>query len=204
MVLNAKKTKTMLFNRGRNCDFEPIIKTPEGSTIEYTRETKLLGVIINDNLNTWDNTKHIENKCYKRIWMLRRLANLGCGKDDLVMTYVRQIRSICEFAVPYWGSMLTKEESRRIERVQRTALHVIMGESFIDYKNALLACGLERLDERRMKLIISFAKRLQKTLNLHTGFCRIKKVIENTGYHRLSTRLFIQELKDLRGLQFHS
>ena len=120
------------------------------------------------------------------------------------MTYVRQIRSICEFAVPYWGSMLTKEESRRIERVQRTALHVIMGESFIDYKNALLACGLERLDERRMKLIISFAKKTAKTLNLHTGFCRIKKVIENTGYHRLSTRLFIQELKDLRGLQFHS
>ena len=125
--------------------------------------------------------------------MLRRLANLGCGKDDLVMTYVRQIRSICEFAVPYWGSMLTKEESRRIERVQRTALHVIMGESFIDYKNALLACGLERLDERRMKLIISFAKKTAKNPKFAHWFLQNKESdrkhrVPQTQYKTVHTR----------------
>ena len=67
------------------------------------------------------------------------------------------IRSVCEFAVPYWGSMITDAEAKRLERIQRTALHVILGDSYTKYAEALKECNLERLDERRDSLIEKFA-----------------------------------------------
>ena len=59
--------------------------------------------------------------------------------------------------MPYWGPMITVEESRRLERIQRTALHVILGERFLTYSNALGITGLERLDIRRQSLLKKFA-----------------------------------------------
>ena len=100
-------------------------------------------MVINDSMTTWDNTRNIETKAYRRIWILKRLVNLGCPKDDLIMVYTRQVRTVCEFAAPFWGTMITQEEARRIERIQRTALHVILGESFTSYKDALLVCGIK-------------------------------------------------------------
>ena len=88
---------------------------------------------------------------------MKRLASLGCSRDDLVTSYIRLIRSVCEFAVPYWGPMISKEETRRLERIQRTAVHVIMGENFTNYSEAIKECNLERLDKRRNDLIERFA-----------------------------------------------
>ena len=142
MVVNYKKTKTMIFNRAKLTDIEPFLTAPNGQKIEYTDKAKLLGVIINERMTTSDNTKNIETKSYKRMWIIKRLANLGCSKDDLLMTYVRQIRSICEFASPFWGPMITLDESRRIERIQRTALHIILGPEFTCYSRAMEITGM--------------------------------------------------------------
>ena len=157
MVVNTAKTKTMIFSRMRHTDVEPFLTDPDGSLIEYTSKTKLLGVIINERMTTWDNKAHIESKSYKRIWILKRLERLGCEVQELVTVYIRLVRSVTEFAVPYWGPMITVEESRRLERIQRTALHVILGDRFQTYSNALDITGLERLDIRRQSLIKKFA-----------------------------------------------
>ena len=97
MVMNTKKTKTMIFSRMRKTDVEPFIRLEDEKVVEYTNNTKLLGVVINKKLSTWDNTKYIESKAYRCIWIIKRLGSLGCGRDDLVMTYVRIVRSVCEF-----------------------------------------------------------------------------------------------------------
>ena len=48
MVVNRKKTKAMIFNPSRNIDFEPFLYDPNGETIDYVQQTKLLGVITLD------------------------------------------------------------------------------------------------------------------------------------------------------------
>ena len=53
--------------------------------------------------------------------------------------------------------MISKQESIRIERIQRTAIHVILGDAFKSYMKALAMCNLDRLDYRRVELIRNFA-----------------------------------------------
>ena len=58
MLLNKKKTKTMNFNFTNNFQFSSRLSI-QGEEIETIRETKLLGVMITNNLS-WDlNTEFI-------------------------------------------------------------------------------------------------------------------------------------------------
>ena len=72
------------------------------------------------------------------------------------------VRSILEHSAPVWHSSLTKENKDDLERVQKTALRVILGERFKTYKNALDLLDLQTLDERREQLCLNFAKRAAK------------------------------------------
>ena len=134
----------MLFNPCRNKDFLPDFKI-ENSQIEMVEQSKLLGVVIASNLSWSENTAFITKKCFKRMWLLKRLANLGASRGDLLDVYNKQIRCITEYSAPVWNSALTKEDIANIERVQRSALHIITGDQYLTYDHALKSCGLSRL-----------------------------------------------------------
>ena len=180
MIVNRKKTKTMLFNSSKTIDFEPFLTDPQGGIIEYLDKTKLLGVIITDDLKTEANTCNIEKKAYMRIWYLKRLLNLGCSCEDLILVYIRQVRSVVEFAAPYWTPLLTKNEVRRLERIQRTALHVIMGDSYTNYKETLTILGLESLEDRRNSLMVRFVIKTLQTNKFQHWFVRNTEGSVNT------------------------
>ena len=57
---------------------------------------------------------------------------------------------------------MTKEQSYDIERVQHTALNVILCEEYEDYENALITCNLETLYSRREKRCLTFGLRSLK------------------------------------------
>ena len=83
-------------------------------------------------------------------WMIRRLQKLGANMVDLLCVYFKHIRSILELAVPVWNASRTVsgEHITQLERIQKTALHIILGE---EYKCALEMSGLDKLTERRGK-----------------------------------------------------
>ena len=158
MRLNTGKTKTMLFNTAKNWDFLPEIHV-DGINLEVVEEYKLLGVMITSDLK-WDtNTEHITKKAFSRLWMIRRLKNLGLNTESLLQIFRTQVRSLLEYGAVTWHSMLTDENSKSIERVQKSALSIILGPDYICYENALERTKLERLDQRRIKLSLSFAKK---------------------------------------------
>ena len=90
----------------------------------------LLGVIMRSDMKWYDNTNHICQKGYARLWLLRRLKNLGASVSELLDVYEKQVRSVLEMAVPVWQAALTQQESIKIERVQRCAFYIILGEDF--------------------------------------------------------------------------
>ena len=47
--------------------------------------------------------------------------------EDLVDIYVKQIRSVLDLAVPVWHSGITLIEQVDIERIQKSAAHIILG-----------------------------------------------------------------------------
>ena len=131
--------------------------------LEVVEKFKLLGVIIRSDLKWYENTQFICKKGYGRLWMLRRLKQLGATESELLDVYEKQIRSVLELAVPVWQPGLNNQDSNQIERVQRTAFYIILGQTYDCYDNALSILDRERLSVRRTKLCEKFAKKTQKT-----------------------------------------
>ena len=65
-------------------------------------------------------------------------------------------------AVPVWEPGLTKEEEKQIERVQKTALCVILGDVHTSYGNSLTVLGCQTLQDRRSQKCLNFAKKALK------------------------------------------
>ena len=158
MKLNLKKTKFMLFNTCKNIDFHPTFEV-DGCDIELIEEMKLLGVVITSDLRFHKNTEFIVKRGFSRIWVLKRLKNLGASRKQLIDVYTKQIRSVLELAVPVWHPTLTLEDRLKIERVQRAALHVIFGREYTSYTSACEQTNLLTLESRRVKLCEKFARK---------------------------------------------
>ena len=155
MLINVKKTKTMIFNYTNKYQFTTRLYIND-QPIEVINNTRLLGTIIQDNL-TWDlNTAELVRKANARMELLRKVASFGTGIDDLY------VRSLLEQSATVWHSSLTEENQNDLERVQKTALKVILGNKFKSYKNALSMLNIETLTERREQLCLSFALKASK------------------------------------------
>ena len=108
----------------------------------------------------------------------------------MVDVYNKQIRSILELAVPVWQAGLTKQESNQIERVQRTAFHIILGENYLYYENALNQLKCDRLSGRRLKLCENFAKKAVRHEQFRNWFRENTErlPIMNTRYSKVKSK----------------
>ena len=122
----------------------------------------ILGVVVRSDMRWSSNTKYIVERGYNRLWMLRRLKKHGAGPDDLKDVYIKQVRSVLELVVPAWHPGLTQSDSIDIERVQRAALHIILGDGYNNYKSALETLQLDSLAARREALCLKFGKKAIK------------------------------------------
>ena len=87
-------------------DFMPEFEI-DGNEIDLVEEMRALGLILRSDLKWSSNTEHITIKGYHRLWILRRLKNLGADKLRLIDVYIKQVRSVLELAVPAWHPGLT-------------------------------------------------------------------------------------------------
>ena len=134
----------------------------DNNLLEQVRETRLLGVIISDNLKWHSNTKDIVTRCYQRMLILRNLYSFNIPVEDLVNIYCLYIRSVAEQSSVVWSSSITSGEEYDLERVQKVALRIILKEDYLDYKNALIISELSTLKSRRAKLSLNFALKCRK------------------------------------------
>ena len=118
--------------------------------------------MFQSNLRWQSNTDFICQKAYARLWMLRRLKSLGANKNEMMDVYVKQVRCVLELGVAVWQPGLTQAQGQQLERVQKCALYVIMGEEHSTYRNALEELECQTLSERRTKLCLNFAKKSEK------------------------------------------
>ena len=96
----------MLFNTAKDYDFMPKLtfqsEVDTEDYLEVVESSKLLGVIIRSDMKWCDNVDYMCKKGYMKLWILR------------------------------WHPGITQKESGQIERVQKCALHIILGD---DYQN---------------------------------------------------------------------
>ena len=173
MQINQNKSKVMIFNTSKNFDVMPNLTLPGmgvGESLEVVEKCKLLGVVIRSDLKWYDNTDLICRKGFQRLWILRRLKKLGANRQELLDIYYKQVRSVLELAVPVWQPALTQQEKKQIERVQKCALYVILGEGYIGYNTALEVLSCESLETRRIKICEKFAKKAVKNPRYNNWF----------------------------------
>ena len=162
MKINVTKTKVMIFNQATSVDIQPIVKIDQENIIEVVEQMKLLGIIVRSDMKWCSNTKNMVAKCYKRMWMIQNLKKNGADQDQLLRIYIQQVRSVAEMAVPVWNAGITLQEVNTIERIQKTALAIILGSSYTTYKEALAKLSVDRLEARRTKLCLNFALKAVK------------------------------------------
>ena len=138
--------------------------------LNQVRETKLLGVILTDDLKWQRNTENLTKRAYKRISILHKLVNFNVDRKETLHIYILYIRSILEQSCVVWGTSLTDTESQALERVQKCALRIIYQTDYINYSHALELSGLPELSKRRLQLIHKFAEKCIKNEKTKTMF----------------------------------
>ena len=86
MMINCKKTKTMIFNFTENFQFSTRLKIKE-ENVEVVETTKLLGTIITNDLKWDSNTSTLVKKANARMELLRRVAGFNPPEEDLKDIY---------------------------------------------------------------------------------------------------------------------
>ena len=145
---------------------------------------KILGLIGRNDLSWSSNTEEMTKKGYQRLWMIKRLKKLGGSVKSLTDVYCKQFRSVLEFGAPVWNSGINKEQFCDIERVQKSFLHIVLGEDYTGYADALDKVGLDTLEDTRLKLCQNFAKKAVKDPKHSNWFVEYKQ----TGVETRSTK----------------
>ena len=169
MRLNHKKTKLMLFNPCISKDFVPLLSL-DGIEISMVEETRLLGLVLRSDLSWSSNTDNMVTRSNRKLWFIRRLKKLGASNEDIIDLYQKHVLSILEYAAPVWHSSLTGEDRLKLERIQKSALHIILGENYKSYTSALKLTGMKTLYENRRKIFLKFTRKSLKSLKFRKLF----------------------------------
>ena len=158
--MNENKSKVMIFNFN---DDKFATRLYIGDTLlETVTKTKLLGTMIQSNLKWNSNTDMLVKKGYQRMIILHKLYEFNICDSDMVKIYVIYLRSILEQSCAVWHHSITEEQVTDLERVQKTALKIIIKERYETYDQALQLLKLETLDNRREQLCLNFERNVAR------------------------------------------
>ena len=90
--------------------------------------------------------------------LLHRASRFTNNIKDLKKIYMLQIRSKLDQSAVVWHSSLTQKNRADLERIQKSAVKCILGQSYMNYEDALMKLGLKSLEERREEMSLKFAK----------------------------------------------
>ena len=194
MKINFNKTKAMLFNPCTSIDFIPDLKL-DGHELDVVEELRLLGIVIRSDMKWSSNSENMVSRANKKLWILRRLKNMGAKDTDLKEMYTKQIRCLLELAAPAWHGAITMEERTNLERIQKSAAHIILGEDYLSYKCAPKALNLDSLENRRDKLCLNFVRKAEKHQKFQKWF---KPRVCNQNTRQEKTKYFPVKAKHSR------
>ena len=121
--VNCKKTKEMFLSAFNRASVDLLeLNNVETQSVS---SSKLLGVNIVCNLK-WNS--HIDSICSKantRVYFIKHLKRSGVELEDLLHFYFSVVRPVLEYACPAWHTGLTRDQSDRLETVQKRALSII-------------------------------------------------------------------------------
>ena len=100
------------------------LKKPDGTPLDNITKTKLLGVILSDNMK-WDlHMDYILPRASKSVFLITTLKSLNVSALTLWQVYFAITRSILTYGYPAMCNM-THKLFARLERVERRVIRII-------------------------------------------------------------------------------
>ena len=118
MMINGKKTKTMIFNFTENFKFTTRLRL-KSENIEVINNTQFLGTIITDDLK-WDlNSKSIVKKANMSMEPIRKVSSFDVPIEHRKDLYILFVRSILEQSATVCHNSISIENANDLERVKK-------------------------------------------------------------------------------------
>ena len=114
--------------------------------------------------------------------VLTKASKFTSNIHDLKRIYLTYIQSILDQSAVVWHSSLSQRNRNDLERIQKVAVKIILGKNYLSYKEGLLKLRLEKLDCRREKICLNFAKKCLKNEKVKHFFEKDYKL------HKMNTR----------------
>ena len=105
-------------------------------------------------------------------------ASFGASVSYMKDIYILFVRSLLEQSATVWHSSLSQQNISDLERVQKSAMKIILGNKYTGYKKSLLKLDILSLSERREQLCLQFALKCTKNSRTKNMFPENKKTHE--------------------------
>ena len=162
MLLNEKKTKSMIINFSHNYQFSTRLLL-NNKNVEIVDQIKILGTIFTSNLK-WDkNCEQIITKVNRKMLLLKKILKFGATREEMVHLWISYCRSVLEQSAVLWAGSLTQENKEDLERTQKSFAKLVLNKDYNEdqensYQNALMKLNIQTLEQRRKELCLQFAK----------------------------------------------
>ena len=156
MKLNISKCKELIIDFAKDKqEFSPLIIN--GVAVDRVSSARVLGLIVQDNMNWNEHVNNVVKKAGKRLYMLRVLKRSNADTNTLITVYTTIIRPVLEYAFQVWHFNIQEYLSEDIEKIQRRALRISL--PLMSYREARNFTGISLLKARRETLCEQFFKK---------------------------------------------
>ena len=122
LTLNLDKTVLLYFGRGRS---KPLDNIEIGShKLKAATSTKFLGLWIDNKLKWREHVQKLLTKLQAKKALLQRSKHLLTTHAKRIL-YFAQIQSNLTYGLLIWGSMITKEDFQKLEKIQNKCVQLI-------------------------------------------------------------------------------
>ena len=93
----------MIFNFSTKLQFNTRLRL-EHNKLDQIHETKLLGLVLRDDLSWKSNTGGLTRRAFSRMIIIKKLVQFAVPLEELVEIYTLYIRSVAEQSAVVWHS----------------------------------------------------------------------------------------------------
>ena len=136
-----------------------------------------------DDLRWDENCKNLVKKANMRMQLLHKVKSFGLSREEMKNIYILFVRSILEQSATVWHSLLSNQNREDLERVQKSAVRLILGNQYKGYRKSLQILEMENLDDRRKELCLRFALKAAKHEKMRKMFPLKKRTFNMKTRH---------------------
>ena len=158
MKVNELKTQLLIIGPRNGHVNTATISSRTGEQIKSVRELKLVGFTFGTEPGVGAHVKYIRERFRRRVWMLYHLRKAGFRGRPFYALYCVYIRSVIEYCLAVYHSMLTKGQAEDLERLQRLVIRICF--NFEDpMETIMMENGIESLGARRARRCDAFTRK---------------------------------------------